>query len=121
MKNLIALLLVTLALAGCETVTYQMQPPATESGRMCVTQCGTTKEVCRGNEVARAKSQRDTCERNALNTVNICLLGASTKEAKEECQKKKPSCYVYENTARCDTEHRACFTQCGGTVIEKKS
>ncbi|MBF0176232.1 MAG: hypothetical protein HQL63_05205 [Magnetococcales bacterium] len=113
-----AFLVAALLLAGCQSVRYDMRPPTSEVGRLCVTQCGTTRESCRGNEIMRAKGEQDACERRARNQVRSCLNSADSKEQRSKCERGKSSCYSHENDSHCDEEYRACYRQCGGTVTK---
>lgn len=118
MKNLFLLCAAILLLAGCQTTRYEMHPPASNAGRNCVTQCGGIRETCRGNEIRRAQGEREACEHRADRTLHSCLSNADSKEKRQECEKKKPSCWNYENYERCEEDYRACYVQCGGTVIK---
>jgi hypothetical protein len=102
--------------AGCETIRYELRPPTTNAGKACVTQCAAIKESCRGNELRRVRMNMDTCERQADSTVRVCLADASDAEKKKLCELSRPRCWAAEDSARCESEYRACFVQCGGTV-----
>jgi len=118
MNNLYFLLTTALILGGCQTIRYEMHSPTTDAGRACVTQCAGIRETCRGNEIRRAKSEREECEHQAEQSLRICLNSADTKEKRNECEKKKPGCWSYENETRCEEEYRSCYVQCGGKVIK---
>lgn len=107
-----------LLLAGCQTTRYEMQPPPGNAGRACITNCSGIREVCRGNEINRARGERDACEHRAEHTLHACMASAESKEKRQECEKKKPSCWAYENYDRCEENYRGCYQQCGGTVIK---
>lgn len=107
-----------LTLAGCETVEYQYRAPATEQGRMCVTQCAGIKEMCHGNEMQRAEAERATCERNSSRNYRACMSKARSKDEMQNCEKRKDSCFVSENTYRCEVDYRACYVNCGGAITE---
>ena len=116
MRNLSVLLAAAVLLSGCETVRYEMRPPASDAGRACVTQCAGIREVCRGNEIRRAASERNACERRADQSLIACLNRADNEDKKKQCHRNKPGCYVSENQERCEQDYRACYVQCGGTV-----
>jgi hypothetical protein len=118
MRNSLALLTGVLLLAGCQTVRYEMHPPTSEGGRACVTQCAGIREVCRGNEIRRARSEREECEHRAEQSLRMCLASADSKERRNDCEKKKAGCWSYENEARCEDEYRICYGQCGGRVVK---
>lgn len=109
-------------LTGCETTHYIYHPPASDPGRLCVTQCSATRETCRGNEMQRAQHEKSSCERTSDTTYRACMAQPVAKEqAKEkpqECEKKRKSCWSYEDTERCEANYRECFVNCGGAVEE---
>lgn len=103
-----------LLVAGCTTVRYEYEPPSSESGRMCVTQCQGIREACRGNEINRVQSERYSCERRSENAFRDCQRGANSPEEAKKCY--RPVCNVAENYWRCDEDFRQCFAGCGGTI-----
>ena len=113
-------LIAALALSGCESTYYIFKAPESDQGRMCVTQCASTKESCRGHEIQRAQREKATCERTADMVFQACMSKAATKDQEKECEKKRKSCWTYEDTDRCETEYRECFVLCGGSVEEHK-
>jgi len=116
MRSLPALLIVALLLAGCKTTRYELRPPATETGRACVTQCAAIRESCRGNEIRRAKNDAENCERQAERSLRACLDRADSKDTRKDCERKKPNCSRSANESRCDEDHRSCYRACGGQV-----
>lgn len=118
MKIVSFLFAAALILGGCETIRYEMHAPGTDAGRICVTQCAGVREACRGNEIRRARSEREECERQADRSVRACLASADSKERRADCEKKKPGCWSHEDEARCEEEYRGCYVQCGGRVIK---
>jgi hypothetical protein len=112
------LLLIVLAalLASCSTTTYEFVVPASDAGKICVTQCAGIREQCRGNEMQRAQSDKAFCERNAESGYRACLSAATANKTDPgKCQRR--SCYSSENTYRCDNDYQQCFVNCGGQVI----
>jgi hypothetical protein len=118
MWNLPALFIASLLLSGCQTIRYELHPPVTEMGRVCVTQCAAIRESCRGNKILRARSEKAECEHEAERSLRACLSTADSKERRADCEKKKPGCWSHEDDARCEDEYRACYVQCGGTVLK---
>ncbi len=102
--------------AGCETVRFEMQAPATDAGRACVTQCAAIMESCRGNELRRVRIALDACERRAESTVHLCLADADSADKKRICELNRPHCWAAEAVGPCEGNYRGCFLQCGGTV-----
>ncbi len=109
-------------LAGCATTSYIYSPPASDQGRFCVTQCAGTREACRGNEMQRAQHEKASCERSSDTTYRACMAQPVPREREKEkaqdCEKKRKSCWSYEDTSRCETNYRECFVNCGGVVEE---
>ena len=115
LSRLLLIVLATL-LAACTTTTYEFVVPASESGKLCVTQCAGIREQCRGNEMQRAQSDKAFCERSAESGYRACLAtAASNKTDPGKCHRQ--SCYASENTYRCDSDYQQCFVNCGGQVI----
>jgi hypothetical protein len=120
MRFLSSMVVAVLALAasGCETVRYELRPPASESGRWCVTQCAQIRETCRSNELHRAREEREQCEYRTERNVNSCLARADSKERRKDCMDMRHGCYSSPNEARCEADYRGCFGNCGGAVIK---
>lgn len=114
------MLLTAALLSGCETTYYTFRPPASDAGRICVTQCASTREACRGHEMERAQREKASCERSADTAYRACMGQPVPKEKEkdkaQDCDKKRKSCWSYEDTERCETEYRECFVNCGGAV-----
>jgi hypothetical protein len=110
----------TFLLAGCETIRYELRPPASETGRLCVTQCEGNKEYCRDNEMHRARMEKQDCEHRTEHKLHECLRGADSPETRRNCENKNKvsSCSAYEDMERCEANYRNCFGQCGGTVTK---
>ena len=105
---------VGLLIAGCTTVRYEYEPPASESGRMCATQCQGIREVCRGNEINRVQSEKFSWERRSENVFRDYQRSANNPDEARKCY--RPVCNVTENYWRCDENFRQCFEGCGGTI-----
>ena len=116
LTTLLAALAAVLLTSACQTVRYELRPPATETGRLCVTQCSGVRETCRGNEIQRARMEKEDCQRNNDRTVRSCLARADSPERRKDCERMRSSCYASENTERCEQDYRGCYRQCGGTV-----
>ena len=102
--------------AGCESVHFKLTPPGTDAGRACVTQCAAIRETCRGNDLRRLRINTEACERRADSVFHLCYADADTAEKKRMCEISRPSCWVAEEAGRCESDYRACYVQCGGTV-----
>lgn len=121
--TLLCSLIASLLLGACETVRYDLVPPASEGGRYCVTQCAGIKETCRGNEINRAAAEKASCEHQQERIYRECRARANgNRDQEKECDKHRSSCWASERTWRCDEDYRQCFANCGGRVnkvIEK--
>ena len=106
-------------IASCSSVRYEYTPPASEMGRLCVTQCQGNAETCRGTEINRVASERYLCEQRSEDVFRSCQRNAANKDEAKDCY--RPACSVYENYWRCDEGYRQCFTGCGGTVQQFKN
>lgn len=117
MKNLSGLitgLALCILLAACSTTRYEYHPPATEQGRICVTHCAGVREMCQGNEINRAQSERFACEQRSESIYRNCLRQADNRDEAKKCYRS--TCWASENTWRCDENYRQCFVVCGGSV-----
>jgi hypothetical protein len=109
-------LLCLFTITGCETVHYTYKAPATDSGRMCVTQCSAIKESCMTNQIQLSNKQSEACERNSDLHFMSCLSTAKTDKEKQKCEDKQSYCGSYVNDEPCEQKYRECFTNCGGTI-----
>lgn len=115
MRTLLALAALQFA-ASCETLHFELTPPATDAGRACVTQCAAIREACHGNQLRKLRISNDACERRADSVLHICLADADSAEKRKMCELGRPPCWAAEEPGRCESNHRDCYTQCGGTV-----
>jgi hypothetical protein len=107
-------------LVGCETIHYDYYPPASDQGRMCVTQCGAIKEICKGNEIQRAQSEKEICERSNASNYRACMRNAKNKDQQKSCDSQKRHCWASENFYACEADYRRCYVNCGGNIREYK-
>ena len=119
-KRFFLLICLSWVLAGCSTITYEFVPPATESGRLCVTQCAAVRESCMANAQAQATREYERCERSNDQEFTRCLILADTKEKKAACEKRRRYFGEYVNDEPCEERYRSCFQVCGGRVIERE-
>ena len=113
-RQLFPVLALSVLLAGCVTTRYEYFPPASDQGRMCVTQCSGVRELCQGNEMQRAQYDRSLCEQRSDATYHSCLRHADNRDEAKKCY--RPACFASENTWRCDENYRQCFVGCGGII-----
>lgn len=115
-----ALLLLLLLGTGCETVRYRLVPPQSESGRLCITQCASVREMCLSGERQEAFYAQEQCERRVEREYYRCLEQNRGDSAKQKrCDTIRSSCWIPADTGRCEHDYRTCFTTCGGTVIQE--
>lgn len=107
-------LAISLTLIGCSTIRYEYFPPTTEHGQICATHCSGIREVCQGNEINRAQSERFACEQRSESIYRSCLRQADNRDEARKCY--RPACFAHENTWRCDENYRQCFVGCGGII-----
>lgn len=110
------LLFVLILPAACKTTRYDYTPPSSEQGRTCVAHCSSIRESCRGNEMQRAQMEKHSCERSSDSTYRACMSRAGNKDQEKDCERKRSSCWVSENTERCEGVYRECFSNCGGSI-----
>jgi len=117
MNNSIKQIMVGILLAmlsGCSHCVYH--PPASEAGRQCVVQCAGVREMCIGNENARAQNERAACEQRNRVNYQTCMKHAKTNDEANACSRAQNSCSANASTYRCEDSYRACYVNCGGTV-----
>lgn len=129
--------------ASCATTEYTYAPPQNQEGRQCVTQCQATQSACRNNRVTNASAEKQSCKTKAGSENAQCKKDAdeefrrcdteaqaeylaclkfSTNRAyclKKQCFKKscfESSCSSSADFSFCDSEYRACYQNCGGSV-----
>lgn len=104
-------------LAGCQTTSYRMMPPVSETGRLCVTQCAGNREVCMGREQQNSRDDRRECERREEREFRHCMNKADGRRDREKkCERERNYCGSTANTGRCEEAYRACYRGCGGRV-----
>lgn len=110
----LSLLLSLLIVTGCSTIRYEYVAPPTEQGRSCTVHCAGVRELCQGNEINRAQSERYACEQRSEHQYHDCLHHARNDDDAKRCFRS--ACFSNPNTWRCDENYRQCFTGCGGVV-----
>jgi hypothetical protein len=113
---LVLMFLAATLLSGCKTTRYQFTPPPSDQGRLCVAQCASIKETCRGHEIRRAQSEKNACERTEDQVFRACISKPSSDE--KACKKQRKYCSSSEHTWRCDEDYRSCYQNCGGTILQ---
>ena len=120
-----AVLCLSLLVACSGGPAYQQTlytPPATPGGRLCLEQCGKSRDYCRQscdldnracyNEVqTAAQTEYDKYARERLANHFPVGLVVSDFEHPGKCVEAKKSCF-----ASCDTPYQSCYRECGGKV-----
>ena len=115
------------AVAACGPVyktTYELTPPQTAEGRMCVTQCQQTKSACQQSgydRYQRCKSEKLAYAERKFNEYRIqqLLLKKPIKKSQRSFYGGY-SCSVEKSYARgCEQDFVGCFSTCGGTVTPR--
>ncbi len=121
--RIITLLAALFLVCACETVRYEYTPPSTVEGKLCVVQCASVREMCRGNENQRAAYKEQSCEQRSDANYYVCMNSTRhNKELQSQCSKKREYCSEYPDVSHCNDEYNQCFSVCGGLVqriIEK--
>ena len=114
------LLALSLTLSGCGPVystQYRYTPPLDANGKLCVSQCSNTREMCRMMEETRAAQEQAQCQQNSAMRYSMCLSNAKTDQARKDCDRNNYSyCSRSANTERCEESYRQCFQNCGGKI-----
>lgn len=116
LKSCLLAVFALITLSACQSVRYEYQPPPTEAGRFCVTQCAAIRETCRGNEIRHAERERESCQQSSDRNFSSCMHKAGNDEQKKDCEKKRSYCWASENIQRCVDGYNECFANCGGGV-----
>lgn len=107
-----------MGLSAC--TTFEFIPPNSDAGRQCVATCETALKTCEAGAKQAAATKEAACESRESNVLALCLALASDKPAKEKCTKARKTCFAVPESYRCAVDHRNCFRNCGGKVIEVK-
>ena len=112
------------AVAACGPVyktTYELTPPQTAEGRMCVTQCQQTKTACQQSgydRYQRCKSEKLAYSERKFNEYRIqqLLLKKPIKKSQRNFAGGY-SCRVEKSYKHgCEQNFVGCFSTCGGIV-----
>lgn len=112
MKVKLVGLVLAMMLSGCTelfTHTVYHQPPSAEA-RVCTSQCFNAQQQCK-NQMDMQHGECDKQHGYAMDAYHRC------KEAGGKSCKEPPGC-AYPSYYRCESDYKACFTACGGTLEE---
>ena len=101
-------------------VNYSYEPPETERGQFCVSQCEEAKEAC--IKYCKVKSSKE-CLQDAKKDASIAYQRYVARQRKEgePITKSESSFYDTEQcraqACHCEEEYRSCYQLCGGSVV----
>jgi len=116
------LLLLTL-LAGCGPVykrQYAFVPPKTSTGKMCIAQCGSSKQSCQQMCAIKTETCRLRAKQDAV--IQFEQYKNDRRHAGESIDKELS---YFDHSSSCDTAchcepaYRECYSACGGEVLQK--
>ncbi len=124
MRTLLLVLAALLPLSACGPIyetQYNMVAPPTEMGRMCANNCMMMRQTCQQS----CESQSSQCEMIAnLQAREDYRDYVREREAAGKLIKKKRSDFIHTSQcdaddchARCESDYRVCYMNCGGQVI----
>lgn len=121
MKTAWITMMAVLLLTGCapaHETQYTFLPPQETEGQVCVARCSATNSACLREADQQAAALRETCDLEARQDYELCLLRTPGGDAREPCEQRR--CAAAADTATCDTAYRACFTACGGFIESRQ-
>jgi hypothetical protein len=116
--------LIVAAVAACGPVyrtNYELTPPQTAEGRMCVTQCQQTKSTCQSagyDRYQRCKSEQRAYAERKFNEYRIQQLLLNEKITKSQRHFYGGYSCSHEQSYKggCEQDFIGCFSTCGGKV-----
>lgn len=115
-KSTLIIFLAAASLMGCTTYRYEYIAPKTEAGKVCATQCMTTKQVCYNATVQQAQNNMSHCQQQNSYSYQACVNRAQNHDDVKKCNPNPQYCSANPNYWQCDESYRQCFATCGGTV-----
>lgn len=116
-RGLILRLLALTVLVACGPIystDYNFFAPEDPQGRACVSMCRSAKNYCVQAAESRADLQESRCELEAERDYERCLARSRPEDAKS-CY-RRPCMNPGVNDARCESEFRSCYMDCGGDI-----
>ena len=115
------------SVASCSPVyntSYELTPPQTAEGRMCVTQCQQTKTACQSSgydRYQRCKSEQRAYAERKFNEYRIqqLLLNQPITKSQRHFSGGYSCRHEYSYKGGCQQDFVGCFTTCGGRVIPR--
>ena len=113
-----------LSVAACGPVfktTYELTPPQTAEGRVCVSQCQQTKGICQTagyDRYQRCKTEQRAYAERKFNEYRIqqLLLKQPIKKSQRHFHSGYSCRHEQSYKAGCQQDFIGCFSTCGGTV-----
>ena len=121
----IVISIVCVTVAACGPVyktSYELTPPQTAEGRMCVTQCQQTKSACRNSgydRYQRCKTEQRAYAERKFNEYRIqqLLLKQPIKKTQRSFYGGYSCSHEQSYKKDCEQDFVGCFSTCGGRVV----
>lgn len=113
--GLLVLIAVLVSGAGCGPVydtAYSFRPPPSGTGRVCVSQCETSRRQCGQLEDLRARQ----CEHDSQRQRVLCEAEVRIEKGREPKWYECGSELCSANYDLCESDYRSCYQACGGEV-----
>ena len=122
--SLFSILFLATILAGCGPIyrtEYAYVPPHSPTGKMCAAQCVQGKNACEQmcemkNQNCRLRAHQDALAQYHMYKQERKREG---KPLKKEIQDFDQS-YLCSSSCDCESTYRACYSTCGGQVLERQ-
>jgi hypothetical protein len=128
MKQMIAsifsILCLAAMLAGCGPIyktEYAYVPPRTDTGKMCTAQCVQGKNSCEQmcemkNQDCRLRAHQDALTQFEMYKQERKREGKPLKKDVKDFDQS----YTCGSSCNCEPTYNACYSACGGQVLERK-
>ncbi|MBK1649482.1 hypothetical protein CKO36_12960 [Rhabdochromatium marinum] len=117
-----AVVCASLCLTACGPIyktDYTYIPPEDSASRQCLNQCLGMQADCRARAEDRATRENTACQQNAMVNYSVCLATAKTEADRNRCSASS-YCNRQPDLSPCDADYRACYRNCGGTIISQQ-
>lgn len=124
--SILGFIAVTLLLSACGPIyqtTYSYIPPASDTGKMCATQCQQNQSMCQ----QLCNSRADTCQSNARSQAMYAYEEYKSEQISQGQPVTETLNDFYDDSqcsnmnCGCSDSYNSCFTTCGGQIIPKST
>ena len=113
--------------AACSPVyktTYELTPPQTAEGRICVTQCQQTQNACKNagyDRYQRCRTEQRAYAERKFNEYRVqqLLLKQPIKKSQQHFYSAHSCGLEKSYKATCDQDYIGCFSTCGGKATPR--